>query len=106
MSQLPDGSGLIALALLGLILIFSITMRLNAIHRRFAALDRIEAKLDLLLKQANIRFDPAAGVSNAVIEALRAGRKIEAIRLYRETSGVGLKEAKDFVEGVQRRAGL
>ena len=29
-----------------------------------------------------------------------------AIKLYRQASGVGLKEAKDFVEAVQRRAGV
>ena len=30
-----------------------------------------------------------------VVAALRAGQKIEAIRIYREATGVGLKEAKD-----------
>ena len=30
--------------------------------------------------------------------ALRAGRKIEAIRLYREATGECLKESKDAVE--------
>jgi hypothetical protein len=29
---------------------------------------------------------------------LREGRKIEAIKLYREITGVGLKEAKDAIE--------
>lgn len=31
-------------------------------------------------------------------EAIFAGHKIEAIKLYREATGVGLKEAKDFIE--------
>jgi hypothetical protein len=31
-------------------------------------------------------------------EALFAGRKIEAIKIYRECACVGLKEAKDFVD--------
>ncbi|HSW03186.1 ribosomal protein L7/L12 [Aquabacterium sp.] len=34
----------------------------------------------------------------AATEALRRGHKIEAIRLLREHSGLGLKEAKDAVE--------
>jgi Ribosomal protein L7/L12 C-terminal domain len=34
----------------------------------------------------------------AVADALRKGHKIEAIRLYREHAGVGLKEAKQAVE--------
>ena len=31
-------------------------------------------------------------------EALRSGRKIEAIKIYREIHGVGLKQAKEAVE--------
>jgi ribosomal protein L7/L12 len=33
---------------------------------------------------------------------LAAGQKIEAIRLYRERTGLGLKEAKDAVEALER----
>ncbi|MGE0708011.1 MAG: ribosomal protein L7/L12 [Planctomycetota bacterium] len=41
----------------------------------------------------------------ARIEAeLRAGKKIQAIKLYRELYGVGLKEAKDAVEAMERGA--
>ena len=32
---------------------------------------------------------------------LRAGRKIEAIKCYREMTGVGLKDAKEAVEAMQ-----
>jgi ribosomal protein L7/L12 len=31
-------------------------------------------------------------------EAIFAGHKIEAIKLYREATGQGLKESKDFIE--------
>ncbi|MET0823914.1 MAG: ribosomal protein L7/L12 [Solirubrobacterales bacterium] len=33
-------------------------------------------------------------------EALQRGNKIEAIKLYRELTGAGLKEAKDAVERI------
>lgn len=33
-----------------------------------------------------------------ITEALLTGRKIEAIKLYRERTGCGLKEAKDEIE--------
>ena len=39
-------------------------------------------------------------------ELLRAGRKIEAIKRYREQTGVGLKVAKDAVEGLATASGL
>ena len=41
-----------------------------------------------------------------VVEALRAGNLIEAIRLWRERTGLGLAEAKHQVEEVQSRLGL
>lgn len=37
-----------------------------------------------------------------VARLLRAGNKIAAIKLYRETYGVGLKDAKDAVERIER----
>ena len=33
-----------------------------------------------------------------ILDALRAGKKIEAIKLYRESTGQGLKESKDFID--------
>jgi Ribosomal protein L7/L12 C-terminal domain len=98
--------GLVALMALGLILLFAIRVRLDSLQSRIGAVTRVEAKLDLLLKQANIKFDPFTHVSDDIVKALRANRKIEAIKLYRQATGVGLKEAKEFIEEVQRRAGM
>jgi ribosomal protein L7/L12 len=41
-------------------------------------------------------------VDARIVELAEGGRKIEAIRLARETYGMGLKEAKEFVEGLAR----
>ncbi|MBC8011630.1 MAG: ribosomal protein L7/L12 [Burkholderiales bacterium] len=38
---------------------------------------------------------------NAISDALRGGNKIEAIKLYREATGLGLKESKDAVEALE-----
>jgi len=44
-----------------------------------------------------------AGIDlSGVQEQLRAGKKIEAIKLYREQTGVGLREAKEAVEAIER----
>jgi hypothetical protein len=72
--------GLVALMALGLIFLFAIRVRLDGLQSRIAAVTRVEAKLDLLLKQANIKFDPFAHVSDDIVEALRANRTIEAIK--------------------------
>ncbi len=37
-------------------------------------------------------------VRQQILNALIAGRKIEAIKLYREATGKGLKDAKDFID--------
>lgn len=35
-----------------------------------------------------------------ITQAIFAGHKIEAIKLYREATGQGLKESKDFIEAL------
>jgi hypothetical protein len=72
--------------------------------RRVARVDR---KLNLILKQMNITFDEFAVLSDRVKELARDPyRKIEAIKVYREETGVGLAEAKytieDFIHPLQR----
>jgi ribosomal protein L7/L12 len=52
---------------------------------------------------------PASGDSSAewdVVALLEQGRKIEAIKLYRERTGVGLKQAKEAVETMASERGL
>lgn len=44
--------------------------------------------------------------SDRVREAVTSGRKIEAIKLLREETGMGLKEAKHAVEELERSLGL
>jgi len=41
-------------------------------------------------------------VSDGVISAVDAGQKIEAIKILREETGLGLKEAKDVVDSLAR----
>lgn len=38
---------------------------------------------------------------NQIIETIHRGAKIEAIKLYMEATGVGLKESKDAVEAIE-----
>jgi hypothetical protein len=86
---------------------FSLLAGGQAAYARFkpsdaARLRRLEAKVDLILKHLGIEYkDPATpgGLSEAV-KALAddPAKKIAAIKLHREQTGVGLKEAKDAVE--------
>ena len=72
-----------------------------------ARLRRVEAKLDLVLKHLGLEYkDPATpGGLSEEVKALAEDptRKIAAIKLHREQTGLGLKEAKDAVEGRKQR---
>jgi hypothetical protein len=67
-------------------------------------LERVEAKLDAILKHQGVQFDPDADIPPSVLDALRRGRKIEAIKEFRVATGVGLKEAKERIDDIWRRA--
>jgi hypothetical protein len=99
-------SSVLCIVLISTGLVAGVYSQVALLYKRASALSRIEAKLDLLLKNAGLTYDPFAELPPGVAEAVRKGEKIEAIKRYRETTGVGLKEAKEFVEEVQRRAGL
>jgi hypothetical protein len=85
-------------------LLAAAVVRLTSRDQHWRAPSRLEAKLDALLKHQGIQFDPYADVAPPVLDALRRGKKIEAIKEYRAVSGAGLKEAKEYVEELQRRA--
>jgi hypothetical protein len=87
------------------ILLIILGRTLNQVYDHTRALGRIEMKLDLLLRQANIDFAPYKDLPREVVDALRRGKKLEAIKSYRAATGVGLKQAKDQIEEVERRAG-
>ena len=78
-------------------------IRLAAIERRLNRLSRLDAKVDALLRASGVTFDELQDVPADVREALQRGETIDAIKRYRQATGVGLKEAKDFVDEVRRR---
>jgi ribosomal protein L7/L12 len=81
----------------------------NSVHdSRIAELERrvmrLEQQVELLLGRAGFGSAMSMGVDETAIEhLLRRGNKIEAIKVYREKTGAGLKEAKDAVEAIERR---
>ena len=80
-------------------------VRINKLEQRLFSLTRIDAKLDVLLMHSGLEYDPYKDLPSAVVEAVARENKIEAIKRYREATAVGLKEAKDFIEEIQRRSG-
>lgn len=63
--------------------------------------------IDALYRRLGIGQLDAAGIPTdgsfpEVVDAIRGGNLIQAIKHYRERTGVGLKEAKDAVEALAR----
>lgn len=72
-------------------------------------LTRLEQKIDLLLNRFEIPYQEEDQKENSegrfyeqIYSLLRANNKIEAIKVYREATGLGLREAKDAVEAIER----
>ena len=70
------------------------------------SLDRIEEKIDALHRLQAEAKSPALTIEpvnvktiNLILRLIAEGRKVEAIKEYRAYFGVGLKEAKDAIEG-------
>ena len=57
----------------------------------------LERKIDTLLKNNGIAYDANLHVSKEVLSSIAARRKLKAIRLYQEETGVGLKEAREVI---------
>ncbi len=69
------------------------------------AVEKLEAGQPLVISSLtvsspSIATDQASRLAE-VMHLLQAGNKIEAIKIFRETFGVGLKEAKDAVEAIE-----
>ncbi|MET9964565.1 ribosomal protein L7/L12 [Streptomyces sp. NPDC006356] len=73
--------------------IMTIQSRISQADQRVA---RVERKLDLVLDHLGLDGeDPRMG---EVVSLVRTDKKIQAIKVYREITGAGLKEAKDAVD--------
>jgi ribosomal protein L7/L12 len=64
-------------------------------------INELEDRLKLLYRHLNLEYLDSASdpmLSPQIQAALRSGNKIEAIKLYREMTGVGLAEAKAAID--------
>ncbi len=41
-----------------------------------------------------------------ILDAIQQGNKLEAVKLYRESSGLNLMESKKFIEGLMKELGI
>lgn len=70
-----------------------------------ARIDELEDRLKFIYRHLNIEYldnnsDPV--LSPQIQDALRRNNKIEAIKIYRELTGVGLAEAKQAIDRAEQ----
>jgi hypothetical protein len=65
-------------------------------HKALAPRERITN--DMIRDWGGMMMNPELELSAQVLNAIHAGRKIDAIKLLRKERGLGLKEAKDIVD--------
>ncbi|NJP53657.1 hypothetical protein HCJ93_27220 [Streptomyces sp. SBST2-5] len=88
----------LAIALVLLFAVLSVQSGLTRAERRVA---RLERKLDLLLGHLGVRQETPR--REEIAGLLREGKKVQAIKVYREATGAGLVEAKEAVEELERQ---
>jgi hypothetical protein len=96
------------LSLLGFALLAAVALTSSFRSARTPSLDRrlarIQRQLDLIMQRLEIE-EPESPMPGVVAE-LEQGRKINAIKIYREQTGAGLAEAKAAVEMIASERGL
>ncbi|MEH6449976.1 MAG: hypothetical protein V7765_14985 [Oleispira sp.] len=63
----------------------------------------LDKKVDAIIEHLGISFDPYKNLPSNILDELKLGNKIKAIKLYRAFSGAGLKEAKEAIEIIESR---
>lgn len=72
-----------------------------------ARVAELEGRVEYLYEHLGITYIQDRSIGDArVIEMLKKGNKIEAIKIYREIYNVGLAEAKQAVDGMEARLGF
>jgi ribosomal protein L7/L12 len=78
---------------------------LERMNQLAARVFHLEQHLQFLYRHLGIEYKDPASLDD-VGEALSRGNTLEAIKLYREKTGVGLAEAKAAVEDLARKLGI
>lgn len=88
-----------------LILLVGVLIAVGTVERKVDRADRrtarVERKLDLIIEHLEIETDTLGPGLDNVRALLRDGKKIPAVKAYREATGVGLKEAKEAVDRIE-----
>ena len=70
------------------------------LRQRVATLER---QVAFLMAHLGVTYheEPDQGVSPEIVDLVRQGRKIQAIKLFRQETGADLRTAKEFVDSLE-----
>jgi ribosomal protein L7/L12 len=65
---------------------------------------KLERQIAFLIERLGVEYpeEPNQGVSPAVADLVQRGQKIQAIKRFREETGASLRDAKAFIESLER----
>jgi ribosomal protein L7/L12 len=90
--------------LLWFVLMGSLTLIINSVDKGKSMterrLTRLERKVDAIMRHLDVE-EPRPDLAE-VRTLLDQGKKIQAIKVYRQMTGIGLKEAKMAVEAIEQ----
>lgn len=61
----------------------------------------IESKVNAIIEHLGVDFKPYKNIPKEIVLALENKERIKAIKLYRQFSGVGLKEASEVISYIE-----
>ena len=78
--------------------------RITALQLKVGELER---KLNFVMQHLKLEYqdDPLSPALTEAANWLRKGNKLEAIKVYQQMTGAGLKESKDTVDALEKKLG-
>ena len=97
------------LGLIGAVLVLTIISTVNTINQLKIDIKRMNGTLNKIAAQVGVPGE--TGVPNTITDELMnelknlilEGKNIKAIKAYRMATGIGLKEAKDYVDALSEQ---
>ena len=79
--------------------------RLNALMLKVGELER---KVDFLMQHLQVQYSeaPLNTAQTEAVKWLRQGNKLEAIKAYRQHTGLGLAEAKTAIDALEQKLNM
>jgi len=82
---------------LGILLLSGISTGINQMRND---IKRTNTILESIAKQIGV---PEPSVDDEIIKLIEDGKKIKAIKIYRQTTGLGLKESKEYIDMLSKK---